>query len=87
MFGVMGISEQGLPFDTPDGEPVHCMVLLATPPEQRQRHLEVLASLAKTLDSDLDLKHRLFNARSPAHAHDILHSEEAVGFNRYLDEG
>lgn len=86
MYGVMGISRKGLFFETPDGTPVHCMVLLATPPEQRQRHLEVLAALAKTIGLDPDIKQRLFNAKSAAHAHDILHSEDAIGFNRYLDE-
>ena len=87
MFGVMGLSQEGLPFDTPDGKSVHCIVLLATPPEQRQRHLEVLAALAKTIGLDADIKERLFNAQSAAHAHDILHSQDAIGFNRYLDEG
>ncbi|MBN1612812.1 MAG: PTS sugar transporter subunit IIA [Polyangiaceae bacterium] len=87
MYGVMGLSRAGLSFDTPDGEPVHCMVLLATPPEQRQRHLEVLAALAKTVGLDPDIKDRLFNARSPAHAHEILHAQDALSFNYYLDDG
>jgi PTS system fructose-specific IIC component len=87
MYGVMGLSRPGLNFDTPDGEPVHCMVLLATPPEQRQRHLEVLAALAKTVGLDPDIRERLFNARSPAHAHEILHAQEALSFNYYLDDG
>ena len=30
---------------TPDGLPVRCMVLMATPPEARRRHLEVQAAL------------------------------------------
>ena len=86
MFGVMGISRDGLDFETPDQQPVHCMVLLATPPEQRQRHLEVLAALAQTIGLDPEIKHRLFNAESAAHAYDVLHAKDAVGFNRYLDE-
>ncbi len=31
MVGVMGLSRRGLPFSTPDGRPVHCVVLLASP--------------------------------------------------------
>ncbi|MEO1234573.1 MAG: cation:proton antiporter [Myxococcota bacterium] len=86
MYGVMAISHEGLGFDTPDGRPVHCMVLLATPPGQRQRHLEVLATLARTVGMDTDVSARLFEARSAAHAYDILHEEEAVHFNYFLDE-
>lgn len=86
MFGVMALSEEGLHLDTPDGRPVHCMVLLATPPGQRQRHLEVLATLARVVGTDPDIQARLFSARTPAHAYDILHEEEAVRFNYFLDE-
>jgi mannitol/fructose-specific phosphotransferase system IIA component (Ntr-type) len=86
MCGVMGISREGLPFETPDARPVHCMVLLATPPDQRQRHLEVLAALARTLGTDTEIQARLFDAHSPAHAYDILHEEDAAHFNYFLDE-
>lgn len=86
MFGVMALSRKGLDFPTPDGRPVHCMVLLATPPNQRQRHLEVISTLARVVGTDPEIQVRLFNARSPAHAYDILHEEEAVHFNYFLDE-
>ena len=86
MYGVMALTRIGLGFETPDGQPVHCMVLLATPPGERQRHLEVLATLARTIGTDSDVQSRLFEARSPAHAYDILHEEEAVHFNYFLDE-
>lgn len=86
MYGVMAISRLGLNFDAPDGRPVHCMVLLATPPGQRQRHLEVLATLARTVGMDTEVQARLFDARTPAHAYDILHEEDAVHFNYFLDE-
>ncbi|MFC1643426.1 PTS sugar transporter subunit IIA, partial [Myxococcota bacterium] len=87
MYGVMGLSREGLHFDAPDGQPVRCMVLLATPVEQRQRHLEVLAALAQTIGTDPDIRARLFQAKSPAHAYDILHAEDAISFNYYLQEG
>lgn len=85
MCGVMALSREGLPFETPDGRPVHCLVLLATPPGQRQRHLEVLAALARTIGTDPGIQARLFEARTPAHAYDILHEKEAVHFNYFLD--
>ena len=86
MYGVMALSREGLALPTPDDQPVHCMVLLATPPDQRQRHLEVLATLAQVVGTDADIRARLFDARTPAHAYDILHEEEAVHFNYFLDE-
>lgn len=84
--GVMGLSSKGLPFETPDGIPIHCMVLLGTPPDQRERHLEVLAALARAIGSDRYIQKQLYNAKSPAHASEILHHEEFEDFNYFLQE-
>lgn len=86
MLGVMAISKIGLPFDTPDGQPVHCVVLLATPVGGHDRHLQVLAALARTFGGDPALQEQLFNARSPAHAYEILYGEESEDFNYFLGE-
>ncbi len=86
MLGVLGISRRGLDFAAPDGHPVHCLVLLATPVGQRDRHLEVLATLAGTVGSDPVLQAQLFQAKSPAHAYELLHGERAEWFNYYLEE-
>lgn len=86
MVGVMGLSREGLSFPTPDGAPVHCVVLLATPPEQRQRHLEVLGLLARVVGTDLAFQSRLFAAESPAHAYEMLHGEETEEFNYFLED-
>lgn len=87
MVGVMAISRRGMAFaDVPDGMPVHCIVLLGTPGNQRDRHLEVLAALARAIGVNPVVQRQLFAADSPAHVHDLLHAEEAVDFNRYLDE-
>ena len=86
IYGVMGLSRQGLNFPTPDGQPVHCMVLLATPPDQRQRHLEVLAALARHIGTNPTVQRGLFNASSAAHAYEIIHGEEAMDFNYFLQE-
>jgi PTS system fructose-specific IIC component len=85
MVGVMALSREGIPFDTPDGRPVHCMVLLGTAPDERDRHLQVLAALARTVGTDLDFQDRLFNAKSAAHACELLHGEESEDFNYFLE--
>jgi Kef-type K+ transport system membrane component KefB/mannitol/fructose-specific phosphotransferase system IIA component (Ntr-type) len=85
MVGVMALSRQGLDFDTPDGQPVHCMVLLGTSPEERERHLQVLATLARTIGLGTPFQEQLFNASSAAHASEILHGEESEDFNYFLE--
>jgi mannitol/fructose-specific phosphotransferase system IIA component (Ntr-type) len=86
LVGVMGISRDGLSFDTPDGLPVHCVVLLATPAQARGRHLEVLAAFAQVI-KDRNIRQQLYRAKSPAHAYELLHAdEESEDFNYFLDE-
>ncbi|MHC4605815.1 MAG: cation:proton antiporter domain-containing protein [Planctomycetota bacterium] len=86
IYGVMGLSREGLPFETPDGAPVHCIVLLATPPHMRDRHLEILAALTRAIASDRNIRRQLFGADTAAHAYEILHAEEAVDFNYFLED-
>jgi PTS system fructose-specific IIC component len=86
MAGVIALSRRGLDFETPDGHPVHCMVLLGTAPEERDRHLQVLAALARTVGSDRAFQEQLFDSVSPAHAYELLHGEESEDFNYFMDE-
>lgn len=86
--GAIGLSRQGLDFETPDGKPVHCVVLLATSERLTTRHLEVLGALARAVSPDhMNLGHRLFTARSPAHVYQLLNcEEEAEDFNYFLEQ-
>lgn len=86
MVGVMALSRRGLDFDTPDGRPVHCMVLLGTAPEERDRHLQVLAALARTVGTEPAFQEQLFDSKSPAHAYELLHGEESEHFNYFMEE-
>ncbi len=85
--GVMALSRAGLPFPTPDRAPVHCIVLLGTPRDNPALHLQILATLARTIGSDLSMQDRLFAASSPAHAAEILHGDDSDDFNIYLEQG
>ena len=60
--------------------------LLATPVTQRDKHLEVLAELAKAVGADPNVQRQLYNATSAAHAYDLLHAEESEGFNYFLED-
>jgi Kef-type K+ transport system membrane component KefB/mannitol/fructose-specific phosphotransferase system IIA component len=86
MVGVMGISRRGLHVETPDGRPLHCVVLLATPRGERERHLAVLAALARTVGADPVIQQQLYSAKSPAHVCEILHGEETEDFNYFLED-
>ncbi len=86
IMGVIGISHEGLHIDTPDHHPVHCMVLLATPSDQRDRHLEVLATLAKTIGTDAAMRSQLFAAKSPAHVCEIFRQQTFEDLNYILEE-
>ncbi len=79
----MAVNGSGFPLDTPDGLPVHCVVLLGTPPSQRDRHLQVIAGLSRMVDTDPHLRSQLFAARTAAHAHDVIHAEESEDYNYY----
>lgn len=84
--GVIGLSAQGLEFETPDGRPVHCVVLLVSNPEEPERHVRLLAMIAGSVAADPTIAARLFNARTPAHAYEVLHHEDAADFNVFLEE-
>ena len=86
MAGVMALSREGLDFETPDGRPVHCMVLLGTAPDERDRHLQVLAALARTVGTDRAFQDQLFDSKSPAHAYELLHGEESEDFNYFIED-
>jgi len=86
MAGVMALSREGLDLPTPDGRPVHCMVLLGTSSEERDRHLLVLASLARTIGTDAAFQDQIFNSTSAAHAYELLHGEESEDFNYFLED-
>jgi mannitol/fructose-specific phosphotransferase system IIA component (Ntr-type) len=88
MVGVMGLSRRGMPLPTPDGRPVHCMVLLATPEGQEDRHLMVLAALARAIGTRRDVQEELYEAESPGHAYELLHAGEGAGdLDALLDGG
>lgn len=84
--GVLGISSQGLNLGAPDGRPVHTVLLLATPSDERGRHLEVLSAFAKAITQDVNLREQLYHARSAAHAYEILHADDAQDINYFLED-
>ena len=48
----IGISHNGIDFNSIDGEPVYIMALLATPRKHHDQHMELLATLSRLLQHD-----------------------------------
>jgi mannitol/fructose-specific phosphotransferase system IIA component (Ntr-type)/Kef-type K+ transport system membrane component KefB len=84
--GILGLSSKGLDLGSPDGRPIHAVLLLATPRIDRKRHLEVLAAFASAITRDLNMAEQLYHARSAAHAYNVLHAEDAEDVNYFLDD-
>ena len=54
--------------------------------QRRDRHLQVLATMARTLGSDPLLQQQLYTADTAAHAYEILHLEAIEDFNYFLED-
>jgi mannitol/fructose-specific phosphotransferase system IIA component (Ntr-type) len=70
--------------ETPDGEPLRCLVLVAAPADRQEREKEILSALARSIADNWSLQIQLYNAKSPAHVYEILHAEEFEDFNYFL---
>jgi PTS system fructose-specific IIC component len=84
LVGVMAINRTGLPLESPDGLPLRCLVLLAAPPEDGGRFMEVQGVLARNIGANYSLQLQLYNAKSAAHAYEVLHAEEFEDINYFL---
>ncbi|MEZ6188067.1 MAG: SulP family inorganic anion transporter [Planctomycetota bacterium] len=79
--GALSISREGWAFPTPDGLPVRCVLLLATPQDAAAHHLAVLAAFARLFEKKPDLREQLFEARTPAEVVALLSSPDAEEIN------
>ncbi len=49
--GVIGISREGIEYDSLDGKPVHVVILLLSSPDSSELHLRILKHLARLLEN------------------------------------
>lgn len=74
----MGLSESGIDFDAPDGEPARIIFLVLTPKADTAAHLEILAGIARAAHSP-ELAEELTRADSFSEVLSALtHAEEKV---------
>ena len=82
--GVMGVSPEG--FEMEGGPRVHCVLLIATPPELHEHRNEVSAAFSLAIGKDPVVAHELFHCRGAEHAYRLLHEGGALSIEDYLGE-
>ncbi len=71
----LGVSREGVPFQAPDGKPVHIVVLLVIPKGSFQQHVRTLAGIARLARTE-ELRERIIGAESVAQVMDAIYEVE-----------
>ena len=72
----IGISRDGIEFDSVDGEPVHVVAVLGTPKKHQKQHMELLAALSRILQHE-QTRETLLAAGSAVELIDIFKSSSS----------
>lgn len=67
VIGALGISRDGIEFESVDGELTHLVLLMIIPKNMFQKHIRTLAGISHLLDHD-DLRRQLISANTPQDA-------------------
>jgi PTS system fructose-specific IIC component/PTS system nitrogen regulatory IIA component len=49
IYGVLGVSRQGIDYDSLDGKPVYLIMMILAPPVEAEKHLHLLQRMAEVL--------------------------------------
>ncbi|MBN1968806.1 MAG: PTS sugar transporter subunit IIA [Candidatus Delongbacteria bacterium] len=86
IWGAIGLSTGGIEWDSFDEKPVHLIVLVVTPKEQKHNmHLEVMAEIAKILSDD-STRTKLFKSRNAFEVVEVFREKEMKEFSYFIDE-
>lgn len=72
----IGISRQGIDFQSIDGKPVYIVVLLASPIDRTGPHIQALARISRLM-LDEEFKNKLQNASSSEELYTLISEKEA----------
>ena len=84
--GVIGVSNDGIEFESFDEKPVHIIFLIATPKGNYDMHLHMLANIAKIFGHHPHIKDKILKAKSPAEVYEILQAEEVEELNPFFED-
>jgi len=71
----VGISPQGVPFQSADGLPATVVILLVSPRQSAQKHVRTLAAIARLLNYE-EMRTALVNAKTAREVLGIVKNEE-----------
>ncbi|HTM58171.1 MAG TPA: PTS sugar transporter subunit IIA [Candidatus Udaeobacter sp.] len=77
MAAAVGVSPDGLEFESEDGQPVHLLVLFVSPENATTQHVRVLANISRLLKEE-SVRKTLREAKSPEAFMTALTSAESV---------
>ncbi|MCM8543041.1 MAG: PTS sugar transporter subunit IIA [Lentisphaeraceae bacterium] len=83
IIGVMALASPPVDFGAPDEKPAELIILIITPGNHHERHLEVIGAIARMMQH-ADIREAILSSKSAAEIHEILHSEEGEAFNYFL---
>lgn len=69
--GVIGISSDGIEYDSIDGQPVHLVFLMVSSPASCESHLQALKRLARILENS-SFREQMKNVSSSQEAYELL---------------
>jgi fructose-specific phosphotransferase system IIA component len=72
----MGVSRQGIDFQSIDSKPVHIVVLLASPIDKTGPHIQALARISRLM-LDENFRNNLRNATSAEEIYNLIKSKES----------
>jgi fructose-specific phosphotransferase system IIA component len=79
LMGTVAVSEQGVDFDSLDGEKVHLLFLLVSPPDRPGDHLRALENISRQLRDDTFCRF-LKQAKTPAEVWQLLEEADSSQF-------
>jgi PTS system fructose-specific IIC component/PTS system nitrogen regulatory IIA component len=77
VYGMLGISKQGIDYDALDGEPVYLLFMVIGPQSSTEKHLRVLKRLAELLEN-LQFFTDLASQNDPAQASAVIKKYENI---------
>lgn len=84
IIGVLGRLEEPVDFGAEDGEPARIIIMIATPEDQVQQHIQVIAAVSKMMSNE-NIRAAVFSAQTAEEIHSIIDSEEVSTFNYFLE--
>ncbi len=78
----LGVHRAGIPYDSPDGEPVRLLAVIASPPHLSLEYLQALSTLVRCL-RDREDRDALLGAASAAEIESRIRASFSAGLERF----